>query len=69
MQDIGLNTSNKYIKCCHDVKISLDPLSETPTLLRELLTGYTRQASNYRATHIYMRVQLSNGVRINGRRD
>jgi hypothetical protein len=36
MQDIGgheLNTSNKYTKCCHDGKVSLDPLFETPTLL------------------------------------
>jgi hypothetical protein len=28
-----LNTLNKYNKCCHDGKVSLDPLFETPTLL------------------------------------
>jgi hypothetical protein len=36
-----LNTSNKYTKCCHDGKISLDPLFETPTLLQELPAGDT----------------------------
>jgi hypothetical protein len=43
-----LNASNKKTKCCHDGKISLDPLFETPTLLRELLTGDKREADNYR---------------------
>jgi hypothetical protein len=28
-----LNTLNKYTKCYHDGKVSLDPLFETPTLL------------------------------------
>jgi hypothetical protein len=41
-----LNTSKKNTKCCHHGKVSLEPLSETPTLLTELLTGNT--ANNYR---------------------
>jgi hypothetical protein len=52
-----LNTSNKYTKCHHDGKFSLDPLSETRTLLRELLTGDTRVANNYRE-----RVQYHNSA-------
>jgi flagellar biosynthesis GTPase FlhF len=43
-----LNTSKKYTKCCHDGKVTLDPLSETPTLLTELLMGNTPEANNYR---------------------
>jgi hypothetical protein len=43
-----LNTSNKNTKFCDDGKVSLDPIFETPTLLRELLTGDTREANNYR---------------------
>jgi hypothetical protein len=43
-----LSTSNKFTKCCHDGKVSLDPLSETRALLRELLTGDTHEANNYR---------------------
>jgi len=40
-----LNTSNKYTKY-HDGKVSLDLLSETPTIFRELLAGDTREAKN-----------------------
>jgi hypothetical protein len=43
-----INISNNYIKSSHGRKISLDPLSETHTPLRELLTGHTREASNFK---------------------
>jgi hypothetical protein len=60
-----INISNTYPKCSHGGKISLDPLSETPSPLRELLTGDTREANNFKE---HTSVQLSNGIRIDGRR-
>ena len=31
-------TTKKYTKCCHDGKVSLEELSDTPDLIKELLT-------------------------------
>ncbi|GBN24309.1 hypothetical protein AVEN_89360-1 [Araneus ventricosus] len=42
-----LNSSNKYTKCCHDGKVRLPNLAETPDLLKELLTNNSLEARNY----------------------
>ncbi|GBO14987.1 hypothetical protein AVEN_244815-1 [Araneus ventricosus] len=42
-----LNFSNKYTKCCHDGKVRLPNLTETPVLLKELLTNNSLEARNY----------------------
>ncbi|GBO40345.1 hypothetical protein AVEN_174635-1 [Araneus ventricosus] len=42
-----LNSSNKYTKCCHDGKVRLPNLAETPYLLKELLTNNSLEARNY----------------------
>ncbi|GBM66570.1 hypothetical protein AVEN_251984-1 [Araneus ventricosus] len=42
-----LNSSNKYTKFCHDGKVRLPNLAETPDLLKELLTNNSLEARNY----------------------
>ncbi|GBN79933.1 hypothetical protein AVEN_236474-1 [Araneus ventricosus] len=42
-----LNSSNKYTKCCHDGKVRLPNLAETPDLLKELLTNNPLEVRNY----------------------
>ncbi|GBL81581.1 hypothetical protein AVEN_93383-1 [Araneus ventricosus] len=42
-----LNSSNKYTKCCHDGKVRLPNLAETPDLLKELLNNNSLEARNY----------------------
>ncbi|GBM06012.1 hypothetical protein AVEN_49401-1 [Araneus ventricosus] len=49
-----LNSSKKYTKCCHDGKVRLPNLAETPDLLKELLTNNSLQARNYQQ---HIRVQ------------
>ncbi|GBN96392.1 hypothetical protein AVEN_7481-1 [Araneus ventricosus] len=42
-----LNSRNKYTKCCHDGKVRLPNLAETPNLLKELLINNSLEARNY----------------------
>ena len=43
------NTSGQYQKCCHGGKVRLPELTQTPNLLRNLLTGNTPDCKNYRS--------------------
>ncbi|GBM98283.1 hypothetical protein AVEN_42730-1 [Araneus ventricosus] len=42
-----LDSSNKYIKCCHDGKVNLLNLAEIPDLLKKVLTNNSLEARNY----------------------
>jgi hypothetical protein len=64
MRDIWgheLNTSIKHTKSCHDGTVSLYPVFEIATLLRELLTGDTRET--------YVVVKFINALPIIGHGD
>ncbi|GBM58541.1 hypothetical protein AVEN_268613-1 [Araneus ventricosus] len=43
-----VNSSEKYTKCCHDVKVRLLNLTEVPDLFKELLCSNSQEAKNYR---------------------